>query len=56
MPASTRDHLLTMAKGKTYFGHQSVGANVLEGLVDLARRERVELSVTVRSGPEAFSA
>jgi len=44
-----------MAKGKTYFGHQSVGANVLEGLVDLARRERVELSVTVRSGPEAFS-
>ena len=43
MPASTRDHLLTMAKGKTYFGHQSVGANVLEGLPPLLLEPVTEL-------------
>jgi hypothetical protein len=54
MPASTRDHLLAMAKGKTYFGHQSVGANIIDGLVDVARRERVELRVSRATDPAAF--
>ena len=45
MPASTRDHLLELAKARIYFGHQSVGANAVAGLADLARRERVELMV-----------
>ena len=53
--SSMRDHLLAMAKGKTYFGHQSVGANVVEGLGELARRERVELPVTLAPSPAAFT-
>jgi hypothetical protein len=54
MLASSRDHLLAMAKKKTYFGHQSVGAGLVEGLVELARRERVELLVAP-SSPEALA-
>ena len=48
MPASMRDQLLAVAKARVYFGHQSVGANILAGLADLARRERVELVVGPR--------
>jgi hypothetical protein len=55
MPASTRDHLLAMAKGRTYFGHQSVGANIVQGLVELSRRERAELMVSPRSGQDVFA-
>jgi hypothetical protein len=55
MPESTREHLLALAKKRIYFGHQSVGANVLEGLSDLARQDRVELGVTLYTGPATLS-
>jgi hypothetical protein len=55
MPSFTRDHLLATAKGRTYFGHQSVGENLVEGLVELARNEQVTLPVTSTIGPEPFA-
>jgi hypothetical protein len=55
MPPSTRDHLLAMAKGRTYFGHQSVGENLLQGLAELAQHEQVPLPVTSATGATAFS-
>ena len=44
-----------MAKGRTYFGHQSVGENLLQGLAELAQHEQVALPVTSATGATAFS-
>jgi hypothetical protein len=55
MPPFTRDHLLATAKGRTYFGHQSVGENLVEGLLELARNEQVTVPVTSATGPETFA-
>jgi lysophospholipase L1-like esterase len=41
-----RDELTQVARERVYFGHQSVGANVLEGLRDLSAAEGVPLAIT----------
>lgn len=45
--ARLRTALQTLTQRKIYFGHQSVGANILQGLDDLARTHRIPLSISV---------
>src|SRR6266480_3309790 len=54
-PASASDpelraDLEVVARRSIYFGHQSVGANILDGVRDLAAREGVPLQVTEIKG------
>lgn len=37
--------LETIARSRLYFGHQSVGGNVLEGLASLAKEHGVRLRI-----------
>jgi hypothetical protein len=47
-----KDALETLAARRTFFGHQSVGANILAGLSDLARERAVALPILEwASGP-----
>jgi hypothetical protein len=41
-----RDELTQIARERIYFGHQSVGANILEGLRELSAAEGVALAIT----------
>lgn len=56
IPASARaddatiDQLRRVASKRIFFGHQSVGHNLLDGIRDLAREARVELDI-VEGGP-----
>lgn len=44
----------SVAKKKIYFGHMSVGFNILDGVHDLAREERITLNIVETSDPAAF--
>jgi len=46
MDATLKADLETLGRSKIYFGHHSVGDNILEGLRSLAREAGVELSIT----------
>jgi hypothetical protein len=48
--AKLRVDLETIARRTIYFGHKSVGANIVEGLVDLASQAGVPLRVTEVDG------
>src|SRR5687768_9629279 len=44
-PSNLKPDLDVLARARIYFGHQSVGNNVLDGLAALATKEGVELRI-----------
>ncbi len=44
----------SVAKKKIYFGHMSVGTNILDGIHDLEREGQVQLNIVETSDPAAF--
>ena len=50
---SLRDDLNTLAHERVYFGHQSVGKNILDGLKELSEAQGVPVKIAERPGPQA---
>jgi hypothetical protein len=51
---SLAEQLRIVAAKRIYFGHQSVGTNILDGLQDLATDEGVPLRITKAESPSTF--
>lgn len=50
------DALIDLSKKKIYFGHQSVGSNIIEGLKELAKENpRLSLNIAETNSPSAFT-
>ncbi len=50
-PAEYKGALETLAQTKVYFGHQSVGRNVVQGLEELSKSAQVPLRIHKMDGP-----